>query len=215
MRLQSQQNLLVEVEKDSCENAPTSSHSNNSISRGNNKNAPQGCNGNSSINRGNKSNATSGMSQPSFTTTRTDNGGNMLFFSSILKAGGQVTTSEADAQQQLVRSGVIKPAASVYGRSMAKTRLFEKAASGDRDTLAASVLAQQRNDSDALVKQYHPETFFELPAGREDDATRGKRHRSLSSERRHPQESIGAEEPQHTAVVLRPKKKVSLLSRFV
>ncbi|CUG91561.1 Hypothetical protein, putative [Bodo saltans] len=64
--------------------------------------------------------------------------GNVLFYSSVMKSGGAATMSEFDAQQQLVRSGVVKATQSLLGGTFAKMRAVHRSAKEDKEALAFS-----------------------------------------------------------------------------
>jgi hypothetical protein len=71
--------------------------------------------------------------------------GSVLFFSSVMKTGGTATVSEFDAQQQLVRSGVVKATQSLLGGTFAKIRAVHRSTKEDKEALA--FLSAARDDS--------------------------------------------------------------------
>lgn len=111
----------------------------------------------SNINK-NRSNA------PSITTMKGGTG-SVMFFSSVMKAGGAATVNESDVHQQLVRSGVIKATASNLGRTFAKIRAVNHTVKNDRDSLASAVdqregLWLQQRDNAARTESFDADVLM-------------------------------------------------------
>lgn len=95
------------------------------------------------------------------TTTNTGNGGTIMFYSSVLKARGEATTSESEVFQQLVRSGVIKSAPSHFGRQMSRLRAFERGMTADKNAFMSALERQRLADCAELAEEYNADGLFE------------------------------------------------------
>jgi hypothetical protein len=90
--------------------------------------------------------------------------GSVLFFSSVMKTGGMATVSEFDAQQQLVRSGVVKATQSLLGGTFAKIRAVHRSTKEDKEALAFSSTARDDSWLKQRCDSHHARDAFTVEA---------------------------------------------------